>query len=236
MKIDFVVVSKDSNFKMQPDAFSKASDVVDASVVYVADNTKSLAEVYNEHLRAERSKEEAKCDYLVFMHGDVEFDVGSFAKHLSKVAGKYDIIGLCGASVLNVSQSPLNWFTGSRNDPNSRWGCVMHGELNNQMSWFSQHSPDVGDHEVACIDGLCMIFTKTALESKIEFDPGIGKYNCYDTALCLDAMLNYNLKLGVVVRKDLIHYSVGKSILNQDFLKEEYNMRKKFKLPIPEQI
>ena len=104
------------------------------------------------------------------------------------------------------------------------------------MSWFSQHSPDVGDHEVACIDGLCMIFTKTALESRIEFDPGIGKYNCYDTALCLDAMLNYNLKLGVIVRKDLIHYSVGKSILNQDFLKEEYNMRKKFKLPIPEQI
>ena len=235
MKIDFIIVSKDTKFEMEQDAFSKVPPDIEINVVYVPNNTKSLAEVYNEHLRSERAKND-KCDCLVFMHGDVEFDVGSFAKHLEKVSGKYGIVGLCGASTLNVSQSPLNWFTGSANDPNSRWGCVMHGELKNQMSWFSQHSPDVGDHEVACIDGLCIIFTKTAIDSKIEFDTSIGKYNCYDTSLCLDAMLNYNLKIGVIVRKDLVHYSVGKGILNQDFLKDEYSMRRKFNLPIPDQM
>ena len=74
------------------------------------------------------------------------------------------------------------------------------------------------------------------IDSKIEFDEAIGKYNCYDTSLCLDAMLNYNLKIGVIVRKDLVHYSVGKGILNQDFLKDEYSMRRKFNLPIPDNI
>ena len=49
-------------------------------------------------------------------------------------------------------------------------------------------------------------------------------------------MLNYNLKIGVIVRKDLVHYSVGKGILNQDFLKDEYSMRRKFNLPIPDNI
>ena len=73
-------------------------------------------------------------------------------------------------------------------------------------------------------------------QPKIEFDEAIGKYNCYDTSLCLDAMINYNLKIGVIVRKDLVHYSVGKGILNQDFLKDEYSMRKKFNLPIPDNI
>lgn len=43
-----------------------------------------------------------------------------------------------------------------------------------------------------------------------------------------------NLRLGVIVEKSLQHYSVGKSILSNDFLKHELDFRKKWGLDIPE--
>ena len=42
------------------------------------------------------------------------------------------------------------------------------------------------------------------------------------------------LKLGVVVSKDLMPFSVGRSILTKHFLENELKFRKKWSLPIPE--
>ena len=42
--------------------------------------------------------------------------------------------------------------------------------------------------------GLCIILTKKAIESGIKFDPEL-KFNCYDTQISLDAILNYKLKI-----------------------------------------
>ena len=89
---------------------------------------------------------------------------------LEQLSGKYDLIGLCGCAKISVGQSPLNWFCGSIPYPNDRWGCVTHGELGGQVSFFSQHRPDVLDHEVACIDGLCIIFSRKAIDSGLRFD------------------------------------------------------------------
>lgn len=88
------------------------------------------------------------------------------------------------------------------------------------------------DHEVACIDGLCMIFTKKALSKPIFFDTKF-QYDFYDTDLSFQCVLKYNLKLGVIVEKSLQHYSVGKSILTNDFLMHEVDFRKKWNLEIP---
>ena len=229
----FVIVSKDADFKMPPEKFAEVASLGEIDMSYVDNNTKPLAEVYNSYLDLERGPQGTSLDYMVFMHADALLGLEGFIKHIEKVSGKYDIIGLCGTATMNVSQSPLNWFTSSRHNVDKRWGCVMHGELGNRMAWFSQHSPDVGDHEVACIDGLCIVFTKKVIEdSSMKFDPEIGKFDFYDSDISMQAMMK-GLKLGVVVRKDLMHFSVGKSILTKHFLEDELKFRKKWGLVIP---
>lgn len=146
---------------------------------------------------------------------------------------KYDVIGLCGCSKIQISQTPLNWFCGSRPYPESRWGCVAHGELQGVTSFFNLHTPETLDHEVACIDGLCIILTKKAIDTGLRFDENLGMFDCYDTDLSFQAIMTYGLKLGVVVRKDLQHYSVGKSILGRSFLETELKLRQKWNFPIP---
>lgn len=231
-KWKFVIVSKDAKFKLPPEKFDEVASLGEIDISYVDNNTKPLAEVYNTYLEVERGPAGTKLDYLVFMHSDVAFGLEGFIKHIEKVSEKYDILGLCGTATMNAMQSPLNWFTSSRLNPDKRWGCVMHGELGNHMTWFSQHSPDVGDHEVACLDGLCIIFTKKIiLDRSIRFDPSVGEFDFYDTDLSMQAMMS-GLKLGVAVRKDLIHFSVGKSILTPHFLENEIKFRKKWNLPL----
>ena len=231
MKIKFLVVSKDSSFKMSKDKFTdlSASDEVDFE--YVPNNEEPLSIIYNRELRRERASR--SYDVVAFMHGDVSFNGKAFIDHLKSLDGKYGIIGLCGTSTLNVSQCPLNWWTGSNPTPFTKWGCVTHGELGDQTSWFSEHSPNVMDVEVACIDGLCIMFCKQALDSEIEFDESLGKFDFYDTDISMQALVKYKLKLGVMVQKDLCHYSVGRSILTPSFLDTEEKFRAKWKLPVP---
>lgn len=60
------------------------------------------------------------------------------------------------------------------------------------------HSPDVLDHEVSCIDGLCIVFTKKAVESGLRFDEQF-KFNCYDTQISFEAVMSKHLRVGVLV-------------------------------------
>ena len=232
MKCKFVVVSKNDKFKLDE---TRLNAVVEPKYEilskFISNNTKPLAKVYNEELVDARK--DSSIDYLVFLHSDVSFNVSSFLSHLEECGPNYDVIGLCGTSVFNVSQSPLNWWNGSNPNPFSRWGCVTHGELGDQTSYFSNHFPNIRDVEVACIDGLCIIFARKALDSEMTFDEDLGAYDFYDTDISCQAMMKYGLKLGVMVQHDLCHYSVGKSILKDSFLESEVKFRKKWNFPIP---
>ncbi len=235
MKIRFVVVSKDSKFKMPREKFDETCDgLFDVTVEFVSNNREGLPKVYNRCLREERSS--MQNDYLVFMHSDVSFGMHAFLKHLSSIGQKYGLIGLCGTSTMNVSQSPLNWWTGSNPTPLSKWGCVTHGELGDKTSYFSNHSPSILDVEVMAIDGLCIIFTKKALETNLEFDESLGDFDFYDTDISFQAAMKHGLKIGVMVQKDLCHYSVGRSILTPAFLDVEAKFRKKWNLPITDEM
>lgn len=231
MDIKFVVVSKDTSFKMPQERFDPAKELADIEVEYISNNKEGLPKVYNRCLAVER--ESYKHDYLIFMHADVSFNAKSLIEHLAAVGDKYELIGLCGTSTLNVSQSPLNWWTGSNPTPYEKWGCVTHGELGDQTSYFSEHSPNVMDSEVACIDGLCIIFSRRALETDLAFDESIGDFDFYDTDISCQAVMKYKMKVGVLVQKDLCHYSVGKSILTPSFLDNEIKFREKWNFPIP---
>lgn len=231
MKVKFVIVSKDNNFKMPRERLCIDRENASIEVEYVPDNKESLAKVYNIRLRKERANRSHDC--IAFMHGDVSFNVPLFIDHLSSLYTKYGLIGLCGTSTFNVSQSPLNWYTSSNSSPYSRWGCVTHGEIGDQTSYFSNHSPAVLDAEVACIDGLCIIFTNAALDTAMEFDETLGKFDFYDSDISCQAMMKYGIKIGVMVQKDLCHYSIGKSIMTPAFLDVEEKFRAKWNFPIP---
>ena len=127
MKIRFVIVSKDNSFKMGQDKFVDANLEDTTNLTYIPNNRDPLPIVYNKILREERASHED--DYVVFMHSDVSFNIRLFVEHLKSLENKYALIGLCGTSILNVSQSPLNWWTGSNPTPFAKWGCVTHGEL-----------------------------------------------------------------------------------------------------------
>jgi hypothetical protein len=148
---------------------------------------------------------------------------------LETTSGKYDLMGFCGCSKISVGQSPLNWYCGSIPFPEYRWGCVTHGEIGNQTSFFSAHHPNITDHEVSCIDGLCIIFTRKAIDSGLRFDENLSPFDFYDTDISMQAILKYNLKIGVLVRKELQHWSIGKSILTPEFIKNEDIFRAKWK-------
>lgn len=224
-KFMIVQVSKDEDFKMKIEDLS----FVNTTVIQVPNNKEPLANVYNEHLKIARTEKDV--DFVLFMHADVSVDITHLLKHIEECKDKYDVFGLCGCSKISTSQQPLNWFCGSRPFPEFRWGCVTHGELGNQTSFFSQHHPNEFDHEVACIDGLCIIFGPKALQSNIIFDTNF-KFHHYDTDISFECILHKNLKLGVLVEKSLQHYSVGKGILEQSFLEEEIFFRKKWKIEL----
>ena len=215
-KYKFVVVAKDEDFKLKQDDFAA---IECCEVKFIANNKLGLGEVFNKELNG--------ADYVVCMHADVKLDIKGLIDHIESVAGKYDVLGLCGCDKMSVGQRPLNWFTGSNPFPKNRWGCVTHGEVGNQTSFFSAEKPQT-DHEVACIDGLCIIFTKKAIDAGLKFDEQF-KFSHYDTDISFQCVFDKKLKLGTIVRKDLQHHSIGKSILTPEFLIAEAKFREKWK-------
>lgn len=219
--IEVLVVSSDDQVKLN------AQPTAELHISKCLNNRKNLTVVYNEFLAACRIMPELP-EFVILMHGDVDVDMTQLIVDLRRCNDKYDVFGLCGTEALNVSQSPLNWYTGSQHTPDKRWGCVTHGELGNQKSFFSQNKPE-RDHEVACIDGLCIIFGPIAIQSNLKFDEQL-RYNGYDTQISLSCVLEYHMRLGVVIEETLIHQSVGKSILSKEFLIDEQILRNRFKI------
>lgn len=230
MKFCFTIVSKDEKFSISKESINGfLLRHQDSSIDECANNKEKITELFN--------KKFDYClrnnyDFSVMMHADVYVDLEKLVRHIEECSEKYDVMGLCGCEKISVSESPLNWFCGSRKFPEGRWGCVTHGELNNHKSFFSFDRPEITDHGVSCIDGLCMIFSKKAIESGLRFDENLG-FNCYDTQISLDAVMKHKLKLGVLVEDELMHFSVGKSILEDKFFDDEIILRKRFGFDVP---
>lgn len=225
------MVSKDEGFSMTAETQASFSDAHETSkIVRIQNNRRNITVVGNELMQ--RTLDEG-FDFLVLMHSDVEIDLCKLANHIVECRDRYDIMGLCGCEKISVSQSPLNWFCGSRPFPEFRWGCVCHGELGDSVSFFSSQRPEIRDHAVSCIDGLCMVFSRHAIESGIRFDEKL-RFNCYDTQISLDAVMKYNLRVGCLVEQELKHFSVGRSIMTDEFLADEKILRERFGFPVPE--
>ena len=229
-KYKLVTVAKDQDFKMLSIDTNGLDNV---TLVQIANNTRPLTQVYNEMLKETRVSKDA--DFVIFIHADAHVDLKHLVEHIEECAEKYEVMGLCGTEVINVTSSPLNWFTGSALTPQKRWGCVTHGELGNQISYFSNGDREATtDHEVACIDGVCIVFGPKALsDESLLFDEQF-LFDLYDTDLSFQCLMQKRYKLGVLVEPSLQHYSVGRSILTDDFLFHEMDFRKKWRLELPD--
>lgn len=226
VKVDIVMVSKDDSFMMDESSLNNVEDKV--RLERVGNNRDFLPVVYNKYIRKHR--EDKDVDYLILQHGDVSYDVKHLLRRLEETKGKYDVIGLCGASKITVSYTPLNWWCGSNPYPEEKWGCVTHGQDGGHMSFYNFHHPDVNDREVAIIDGLCIILTRDLIENTdILFDERFT-WDFYDTDFCWNAIFNYHKNIGVIVEKSLRHFSIGIGILADTFLENEIKFREKWKL------
>ena len=227
------IASQDANVKItQQDIidYNKSQQKAEIANAYWLNNKTGLPKLYN-ILIDDANK--MNYDFLILMHADVKLDLAHFIDHLLECKDKYDAFGLCGCTKISIGRSPLNWFTGSQPFPDQRWGCVTHGELGDQKSFFSEDRQDTTDAEVAFIDGLCIVLGRKAIESGIKFDEQF-LFDQYDSDFSAQCLIQYKLKLGVLVEPSLHHYSVGKSILTQDFLVHEKDLRKKWNWPIPQ--
>lgn len=223
-KFNFVILSKDEQFRINSEyAHDVSAKHGDVTFSFVKNNASPIAEVYNKFLNSD-----TESDFIVLMHADVKLDLMKLIDHIEQVSSKYDVMGLCGCAKFSISQTPLNWWNGSHPYPNDRWGCVKHGQQGNAQSFFSSHSPTVLDHEVACIDGLCIIISRKAINAGLRFDETLSKFDFYDTDISMQAVLKYHLKLGVLVQMDLEHYSLGMGITSSSFVESEKKFRDKW--------
>ena len=78
-----------------------------------------------------------------------------------------------------------------------------------------------------------LFLLKKAIQSGIKFDE-LFKFDFYDTDISFSAIIKFNLRLGVIIERSLHHFSLGKSILREEFLQKEIIFRKKWNLKIPE--
>ena len=231
IKLKFVFIGADDNFLMSQKEFDVIKTRLENASIYTEwtpNNKNELARIYNRRMDQSINPNTKKSDfdYIIFSHADVRFDPTSFISHLIEINGKYDLIGLAGTKKMNTSYSPLNWFTSSHEFPEQRYRHVVmtyDGRIEDCF-YNQQFNPGIRDTEVACIDGLCMIISRSLIERGFRFDTGIDDFNFYDTGASLKCILEYNGKVGVMIEK-VEHTSVGKSILSNSFMENEKKFR-----------
>jgi len=199
--LDVVFVSRDETFSFtekDEKKFFLLNPIFSKYITFtrIPNNSENLTKVYNRVLD-EKTKGN-RSDFVAFVHSDAKMDFIHIFNRLDECKGKYDVIGLCGTQRVMTSQTPLNWFTSSIPCPDRRVGYVKHGEDGGRESYFSRNRPDLVDAPVGMIDGVFIAFGKKALESGIRFDEQFA-FDQYDSDISFQALLKYNLRLGVIV-------------------------------------
>lgn len=222
MNIRIFSASKDKHFIFAENPTFEAhrkiqlQNGIDIQPYLLPDNTIPLTQVYNNALNMLRTDEKIKgnTDYVVFVHNDVNFELGEVVRRLLAVKDKYDLIGFAGTKKAKISQVPFTWFTGSIPYPEERYGRVTMQERG-QETFFNEAHPDVMDTRVALIDGLCMILNKTIIDSDILFDTQFN-FDFYDSDFCLEC-LRRKYRIGVIVMP-IFHLSTGESVMTKEYL------------------
>jgi GT2 family glycosyltransferase len=197
---------------------------VSIELVLFCNNSEGLCKRYNDVLDEHRHN----YDYIMFIHADtLPCDFIYFIK--SVITNNYPIMGLAGCTDMPLfgKYHPIAWNTMS--DVNTQVGEVWHKHQVNHPAKQSVFGNRTTAYPVITIDGLCMIFSKVALDNDLlRFDETF-KFDFYDMDLCFTAN-KLGIKIGVIHPGKFIHWSVGKGILKQTYKEAEIKFVKKWNI------
>lgn len=165
---------------------------------YLLNNKEKLSKRYNEAIEDAISDD---IDCLTLVHDDVILEEDPIPK-LERLFDDYDVVGVAGASKIELKSSALWHLMGGGFD-----GGYLHGEVQHIIP-VHEHSKKYGyikkantyfgpyPHRAVMIDGVFMALNRKAMET-LRFDEECpSKFHMYDILLSLDACFK-KLKVGV---------------------------------------
>jgi hypothetical protein len=190
---------------------------IDIDIAFALENKESLSVVYN---KAIQHALEENWDALVFVHDDVVLEHDPRPK-LVKLFEKFDLIGVAGASSVEIKTPALWHLMGGGFNSGKLHGAVAHGTSEKkQMTPFGPYP-----HRVVMIDGVFMAMNRTVMEN-VKFDESNpSKFHFYDVLFGLDACFK-KLKIGVG-DISITHESPGLKNFTDDWIEgEKYFLEK----------
>ena len=145
---------------------------IDVDIAFELNNTEHLAVVYN---RAIDKALEENWDALVLVHDDVTLDHDPRPK-LRTLFDKFDMIGVAGASSVEIKSPALWHLMGGGFASGKLHGAVAHGSSEKKsMTAFGPYP-----RRVVMLDGVFMAMNRAVMES-VRFDESNpAKYHFYD--------------------------------------------------------
>jgi hypothetical protein len=224
VKILIVSASKDKTFMWLDDLLflGKNNEKVVLMYKLYENNVQPLTTVYNDALNWSGPY---AYDFVMFLHADVKINDLHFFDKI--IASKFDLIGVAGATAIDLRKTPLSWYVGVR-DAGDRRGMIFHDINGNiQLDVYGPHRL-LQSSRCLCIDGVCMVMNRKALDSSIRFDERFT-YDFYDMDLSFDATVNHKLSIGIEPLL-ITHYSIGEGILNDSYKVAEKAFRDKWEV------
>ena len=186
-------------------------------------NKMPLCSIYNYEIKKAL---EDDVDCLILVHDDVILEENPIPK-LEKLFDEYDLVGVAGASKIELKSPALWHLMGGGFNGGHLHGKVCHVVNEVGSEYGKSHPSYFGPypHRAVMIDGVFMALNRKAMET-VEFDrKNPCKYHFYDLNYSLDCHLA-GLKVGV---GDILitHESPGLSAITQDWLNgEKYFLEK----------
>lgn len=145
---------------------------LDIDIAFALENQESLPVVYN---RAIQKALEEDWDALVLVHDDVALEHDPRNK-LECLFKKYDLVGVAGASSIEIKSPALWHIMGGGFNSGKLHGAVAHGTSENKhMTSFGPYP-----HRVVMIDGVFMAINRSVMEN-VKFDESNpSRFHFYD--------------------------------------------------------
>ncbi len=191
----------------------------DIEVFFKEHNTDSLQKVYNKAIDFAIKE---NMDHIVLCHDDIvleNFDYEKLKTHFET----YDVLGVAGASQLNIQEPALWHLMGGGFQGGHLHGAVAH--LNQGKKSMTAFGPY--PHQALIMDGVFLAISRKVFK-KIRFDEKCpAGFHFYDLAYTLDASLK-GFKCGVVDAY-ITHASPGLREFTPEWNKGQKWFLKKYK-------
>lgn len=195
----FVSVTK--NLKRGETSISKSAlslDVLKYFFFYCR-NSNALSEVYNLSI-TQALKDDVDC--LILVHDDVILEEDPIPK-LEKLFDDYDLVGVAGASKVELKSPALWHLMGGGFQGGNLHGCVQHTSniicpSTDGKIYYSKPATNFGSypHRAVMIDGVFMALNRKAMETMRFDENNPSPFHFYDLDFSVNAHL-HGLKVAV---------------------------------------